>query len=352
LGAPASYCKVYQKMRTGSPLTLGHKAKALGVDCDFSGPQVGHPMKPAYQLDLSGLHVLDGGMATELERRGFNLAGPLWSAHVLENSPQAIAAVHREYLEAGADCLLTASYQVSTEGFRQIGRASPDDAAADALRASVAIAEMARNEYQASSPRRVWIAASLGPYGAMLHNGAEYHGNYACSFDDLVGFHSRRIEVLNETNADFLAFESIPSLEEAKAIVTALKLRPDVPAWLTFTCRDAAHISHGESLQECAELLDQERQVIGVGVNCTPPGLIAGLIDELAQATSKPIIVYPNSGEQWDAVHRCWQGEGLIQEFSELARRWRAAGAQWIGGCCRTGPDHVRAVANVWHGPA
>jgi homocysteine S-methyltransferase len=309
-------------------------------------------MTPLQQLDLSGLHVLDGGMATELERKGFNLAGPLWSAQVLESSPEAIASVHREYLEAGADCLLTASYQVSAEGFQEIGFAPQDAAraAANALRVSVALAESVRNEYQAGSPRRIWIAASLGPYGAMLHNGAEYHGNYDCSFDDLVGFHSRRIAVLARTNADFLAFESIPLLEEARAILTALQPYPDVAAYLSFTCRDGTHVSHGETLRACAELLDTQPQVIGIGVNCTAPDLIGSLIGELAKETSKPIIVYPNSGEQWDALHRCWQGDGQVQAFGELAGRWRSAGAQWIGGCCRTGAEHVRAVARVWRG--
>jgi homocysteine S-methyltransferase len=307
-------------------------------------------MTPLQQLDLSGLHVLDGAMATELERKGFNLAGPLWSAHVLESSPEAIAAVHREYLEAGADCLLTASYQVSAEGFQEIGF-DPQDAAkaaANALRASVALAEKVRSEY--GSPRRIWIAASLGPYGAMLHNGAEYHGNYDCCFDDLVEFHGRRIAVLARTNADFLAFESIPLLEEARAILTALQLYPDVAAYLSFTCRDGTHVSHGETLRACAELLDTQPQVIGIGVNCTAPELIGSLIGELAKVTSKPIIVYPNSGEQWDALHRCWQGVEQVQAFGELAGRWRSAGAQWIGGCCRTGPEHVRAVARVWRG--
>jgi homocysteine S-methyltransferase len=309
-------------------------------------------MTPLQQLDLSGLHVLDGGMATELERKGFDLAGPLWSAHVLESSPEAIAAVHRDYLEAGADCLLTASYQVSAEGFQEIGFAPQDaaKAAANALCASVALAEKVRNEYQAGSRRQIWIAASLGPYGAMLHNGAEYHGNYDCSFEDLVGFHSRRITVLARTNADFLAFESIPSLEEAKAILAALKRYPDVAAYLSFTCRDGTHVSHGESLRACAQLLDAQPQVIGIGVNCTAPELIGSLIGELAKVTSKPIIVYPNSGEQWDASHRCWQGDGQLQAFGELAGLWRSAGAQWIGGWCRTGPEHVRAVARVWRG--
>ena len=309
-------------------------------------------MTPLQQLDLTGLHVLDGGMATELERKGFNLDGPLWSAHVLQSSPETIATVHREYLEAGADCLLTASYQVSAEGFQEIGfdAQAAAAAAANGLRASVALAEKVRSEYQAGSPRRIWIAASLGPYGAMLHNGAEYHGNYDCSFDELVGFHARRIAVLARTNADFLALESIPSLEEARAILAALQPYPDVAAYLSFTCRDGTHVSHGETLRACAELLDTQPQVIGIGVNCTAPELIGSLIGELAKVTSKPIIVYPNSGEQWDAVHRCWQGDGQIQAFGELAGRWRSAGAQWIGGCCRTGPEHVRAVARVWRG--
>ncbi len=307
-------------------------------------------MKPFHQLDLTGLHVLDGAMATQLEQKGFDLSGPLWSAHVLESSPEAIAEVHREYLEAGADCLLTASYQVSAEGFQKIGYDTPSaaEAAANALRASVSIAEKVRREYQAGATRRIWIAASLGPYGAMLHDGSEYHGNYMCSFDDLVGFHSRRIAVLVETNADFLAFESVPSLEEAKAILAALHLYPEVGVYLSFTCRDGIHVSHGETLQACAELLDGQPQVIGIGVNCTAPNLIGSLVRQLTRVTSKPIVVYPNSGEQWDAVHRCWQGDGQIQEFSRLAKTWRADGAQWIGGCCRTGPEHVRAVAGLW----
>ncbi len=307
-------------------------------------------MTPIDQLDLTGLHVLDGGMATELEKKGLHLDGPLWSAQVLESAPETIVAVHREYLEAGADCLLTASYQVSAEGFAELGR-SPQEAAeaADrAFRLSVRLAEQARREYQAGSPRRVWIAGSLGPYGAMLHNGAEYHGNYGCAFAELVGFHHRRIAALAATDADFLAFESIPSLEEARAILAALQTYPGVAAYFSFTCRDDKFVSHGETLRACGELLDPHPQVIGVGVNCTAPRWINGLIGELAQVTRKPIVVYPNSGEGWDAVHRCWLGDGQIQEFGKLAQAWRDAGAQWIGGCCRTGPEHVRAVAQIF----
>jgi homocysteine S-methyltransferase len=303
-------------------------------------------MKTIGELDLSGLHVLDGAMATELERRGCDLSGPLWSGHVLESSPGTVAAVHRQYLEAGADCLLTASYQISVEGFRELGR-PPADADA-ALRASVALAARAKREYQAERDRKLWIAASLGPYGAALHNGAEYHGNYDLSFADLVRFHSRRIAVLEETDADFLVFETIPSLGEARAIVIALAEHPGVPAAVSFTCRDQAYTVHGEPLAACGRMLADAAQVIAIGINCTAPKFLLGLIGELKQVTSKPIFVCPNSGERWDAERRGWAGEGEGQDFGKLARLWRKAGAEWIGGCCRTGPDEIRAVARAW----
>jgi homocysteine S-methyltransferase len=299
-------------------------------------------MKTLQELDLRGLHVLDGGMATELEAKGCNLAGPLWSAHVLETSPETIAEVHREYLEAGADCLLTASYQISVEGFEEIGRSAED--AANALRRTVEIAENVRTAYVARTPRKVWIGASLGPYGATLHNGAEYHGNYDCRFDDLIEFHARRVRVLAETNADFIAFETIPSRAESKAIITALHRYPGVPATMTFTCKDSAHVAHGERLSDCGRLLDEEAQIVGIGVNCTNPKLIRALITKLVPVTNKPIIVYPNSGEHWDVEQRRWVGEGQAERFGDLAEEWRKAGAEWIGGCCRTGPQHIRAV--------
>lgn len=297
-------------------------------------------MTPASQLDLTEVRVLDGGMATELEVLGCDLSGPLWSAHVLREQPEKIAAIHQSYLAAGADCILTASYQVSAEAYAEIGLIAED--AADGLRTSVRLAEEARSRF--GSARRPLIAVSLGPYGAALHNGAEYHGNYAISFDGLVAFHRRRIAVLAETNADLLAFETVPSLEEAKAIVAALAPLPEIAAWVTFTCKDESRVAHGEAVSECAALLDSAPQVVAVGINCTPPGLVSGLIRQVRAATGKPIVVYPNSGEGWDAENRCWTGSSDPADFGRLAEDWRDAGAQIVGGCCRTGPEHVRAI--------
>ena len=299
-------------------------------------------MKQSAQLDITRLRVLDGGMATELERLGCDISGPLWSAHVLADSPGTIEAVHLSYLESGADCILTSSYQVSAMGYAESGQ--PPETAAAALRQSVGLAVAAREKYRKQSQRPIWIAASLGPYGASLHNGSEYHGNYDVSLADLVRFHAERLAVIETTEADFAALESIPSLEEAEAIVEALHQHPAIHGWLSFTCKDGEHVSHGEKLGHCAEFLDRQKQVIAIGINCTQPKFILPLIAELKQATQKPIVVYPNSGEGWDAEHRCWTGTSDAGFFAQLARDWSAAGAQIIGGCCRTGPEHIRAI--------
>jgi homocysteine S-methyltransferase len=294
---------------------------------------------------LQGIRVLDGGMATELERRGCDISGPLWSAQVLDASPDTIVSVHLDYLRAGADCISTASYQVSAKGYAEMGRSRKD--ADRALRKSVELAEQARDAYAAENNRPIRITASLGPYGAALHNGAEYHGRYDIGFEALVAFHAERLAVLADTHADLIAFETVPSLEEARAMVAALRYFPDLAAWVSFTCRDRVHVAHGEALSECAALLESSAQVVAIGINCTQPHLVSALIEEARRATTKPVIVYPNSGEVWDGATRTWQGRSDAARFGEMAREWFAAGAQAVGGCCRTGPAHIAAVCET-----
>lgn len=302
----------------------------------------GNFVTPEDQTGFRQIRILDGGMATELERRGCNISGPLWSAHVLDTAPAVITAVHLDYLRAGADCISTASYQISAKGYAELGRPRAD--ANHALRQSVELAEKARSTYSAENPRPVRIAASLGPYGAALHNGAEYHGRYDIDLSALVAFHAERLAVLAETNADLIAFETVPSLEEARAILAALEKFRSLSVWISFTCRDRAQVAHGEPLGECAALLNSVPQVLALGINCTAPHLVTELIHAARIAGGKPVIVYPNSGEIWDAATRTWHGRPDPVRFGDLAREWFAAGAQAVGGCCRTGPAHIAAV--------
>ncbi len=282
--------------------------------------------------------VLDGGLGSELELRGADVSGPLWSAAVVEERPEVVAAVHRAYFEAGAECVAAASYQISRAGYRELGRT---DAEADrALARAVEVACQVRDE----APERRLAAASLGPYGAVLHNGAEYHGNYEIGYEELVRFHRERIAVAAGTDADVLALETIPSLGEARAIVEALEGFPELPVWMSFVCRDGQTVVHGEPLVACAREAMQVPGLVGVGVNCTAPRFVAEAIAELKAAGVPRVMVYPNLGEGWDAVNRCWMGTADARGFGELAAGWFAGGADVVGGCCRTRPEHIREV--------
>lgn len=294
------------------------------------------------------LLILDGAMATELENYGCNLNDRLWSAKIVMENPEMIKKVHLDYFEAGADCAITASYQATIQGFRERGLTEED--AIGLIRKSVQIAVEARDEFWAgvedkTNRPKPLVAASVGPYGAFLSDGSEYRGNYSLTEEELVAFHQDRIQVLVEAGADILACETLPCLIEAKAIIKVLKGFPDVYAWFSFSAKDGRHISDGERMSDCAEWLDKEEQAAAIGINCSAPDFIESLIQEIKSRTSKPVIVYPNSGEAYDAVSKTWQEEPLTNTFASSTQRWYNAGARLIGGCCRTTPDDISAIA-------
>lgn len=298
-------------------------------------------------LKKQGVLILDGGLATELENRGHNLDHPLWSARLLINNPDEIFAVHRTYLQAGADCIISASYQASLSGF--ISEGVSEKKAKALMKKTITIACDARDEFLSTNndDQRIKpiVAASIGPYGAYLANGSEYIGKYDVNTETLRAFHESRWELLVQTSADLFACETIPSIREAEALRDLLDSTPDIQAWISFSCRDDSHISDGTPIEECVSLFEDSPQIIAIGINCTAPKYIVSLIRKIApRVPSKDIVVYPNSGESYDAEQKKWLGISAPLDFSEAALGWFQAGARLIGGCCRTGPDHIRTL--------
>ena len=191
------------------------------------------------------------------------------------------------------------------------------------------------------------MAASIGPYGATTHDGAEYRGDYGLSVEQLLAFHSRRFGVLAASGADLLACETLPLLDEAKALVALLAENPETIAWMSFTSPDGLHTSHGESLTECARLLDTVPNVIAIGVNCVRPEIVGTAIEAIKAGSHKAIVVYPNSGERWEAESQSWHGSRDHDGLASLAGKWVSAGARLIGGCCRIGPREIAALDTV-----
>lgn len=299
-------------------------------------------------LDLQPALVIDGALATELERRGCDLKDSLWSAKILLEQPEKIKQVHYDYFKAGADCAITASYQATIAGFAKRGLSEAEAIAL--MKKSVTLAKEARDEFWAAEANRTgrvkpFVAASVGPYGAYLANGEEYTGNYGLTEKELMDFHRPRMRALIEADADLLACETIPCLIEAQALVKLLGEFQSVHAWISFSCRDEAHVCEGDRFEDCIRQIEASPFVDAVGVNCTSPRFIPALIREAKKATQKPVLVYPNSGETYDAAKSDWDGHRIYESFGEEAKEWYNAGARLIGGCCRTTPEDIQAIA-------
>ncbi|KAL9830097.1 Homocysteine S-methyltransferase 1 [Arabidopsis thaliana] len=282
-----------------------------------------------------GCAVVDGGFATQLEIHGAAINDPLWSAVSLIKNPELIKRVHMEYLEAGADIVVTSSYQATIPGF--LSRGLSIEESESLLQKSVELAVEARDRFwekvskvSGHSYNRALVAASIGSYGAYLADGSEYSGHYGenVSLDKLKDFHRRRLQVLVEAGPDLLAFETIPNKLEAQACVELLEEeKVQIPAWICFTSVDGEKAPSGESFEECLEPLNKSNNIYAL--------------------TKKAIVVYPNSGEVWDGKAKQWLPSQCFgdDEFEMFATKWRDLGAKLIGGCCRTTPSTINAIS-------
>ncbi|MEV8096518.1 homocysteine S-methyltransferase [Kitasatospora sp. NPDC085879] len=299
--------------------------------------------RPGFAAALAaGPLVLDGGLSNQLEDAGHDLSDALWSARLLADAPEAVAEAHLGYFRAGAQVAITASYQASFEGFarRGVGRAEAERLLALSVRLARDAARRAEAE-GAAGP--LFVAASAGPYGAMLADGSEYRGRYGLSVAELERFHRPRLEVLAAAGPDVLALETVPDAVEAEALLRAVD-GLGVPAWLSFSVA-GDRTRAGQPLAGALGLAAGVDAVVAVGVNCCSPDDADRAVPVAARATGKPVVVYPNSGESWDAGARGWRGGSTFRP--ERVAGWLADGARLVGGCCRVGEREIAGLARA-----
>jgi homocysteine S-methyltransferase len=284
--------------------------------------------------------ILDGGLSNALVARGHDLSDELWTASLLRDAPAEIAAVHRAYFDAGAEVATTASYQASVGGFERAGMSRGE--AETLVRRSVTLAREVRDELAGDGRRRL-VAASVGPYGAVLADGSEYRGRYGLSPARLHDFHLPRLELLASAGPDLLAVETIPDLDEA-AVLVGLLDEIGVPAWLSYSC-DGPATRAGQPLAEAFAVAAPSSAVVATGVNCCAPDDVLPALELARAVTGKPGVAYPNSGQGWDSGTHTWSGTSAYDVT--LAPSWVAAGATYVGGCCQVGPVDIAALVEV-----
>lgn len=286
--------------------------------------------------------VIDGALASELQRRGCDLNDSLWSAKVLIEQPELIQQVHYDYFVAGADCAITASYQATPMGFAPKGIELEESI--KLIKTSVKLAQQAKMQYlnDIKQDKALFIAGSVGPYGAYLANGSEYTGDYQLSESEFIAFHKDRVAALIDAGVDILACETMPSFLEIKALAKLIQQFPMVNCWFSLTLKDQKHISDGTPLTEVIEYLNSIEQIVSVGINCIALEKVTPALEVLSKLTSKPLIVYPNSGEQYDPTTKQWhKNHDHNCTFANQLDVWINLGAKLIGGCCQTTPDDI-----------
>ena len=289
--------------------------------------------------------VLDGAMSTPLERLGADTNNDLWTAKALIDNEELVYEVHKMYFEAGADLIITDTYQANVQAFEKVGYSEKE--ARNLIKKAVKIAQKARDDYENRTGKHNYIAGTIGPYGAYLANGSEYRGDYELSVEEYQQFHLPRIEELVNAEVDILAIETQPKLDEVLAILELLKKKyPQQKVYVSYTLSDDDTISDGTPLPRAIHALEDYSQVIAVGINCVKLELVEPALKNMKEITDKHLIVYPNSSAVYDPKSKTWSQPKTSVTFEELIPNWYEAGARIIGGCCTTGPKEIKAVAD------
>ncbi len=301
-------------------------------------------------LKKERIMVIDGSMSTALEHLGADLGTDLWTAMTLARQPELVRQVHIDYFRAGADCGITCSYQATVPGLMRHGfsREAAEEVISNAVRIFLDARDAWWNgEGEAAGRAYPLCLAGIGPYGAYLANGAEYTGNYGVSDRFLYDFHRRRMELLWEAGADLLLIETQPSLREA---LVEAQIAEELGAdyWISFSCRDRERTCGGELIRDCAAALSEGHPRLKmIGVNCSRPEHITGLIREIRRGCDLPVGVYPNSGEIYDPDTKKWASAVSGSDFGSWALDYMKAGAVAVGGCCTTAARHIRQTAEA-----
>ncbi|WP_429970589.1 homocysteine S-methyltransferase [Fructilactobacillus sp. Tb1] len=286
--------------------------------------------------------VLDGAMGTELEKLNVKTNDALWSANALIDNPEAIYQVHADYFKAGADIAITDTYQANVDAFAKVG--IDHEQAIALIKSGVKIAKQARDDFDPDG----LVAGCIGPYGAYLANGAEYTGDYDLTFTEYQNFHQEKIEALIAAGADLLSVDTIPNFAEVKALVKIIDSLPDaIPYWISLSVKDPETLSDGTPLTEVVSWLAKQPKIAGIGINCTKIENITPIVKLIHGITDLPIIVYPNPGDIYDPKTKTWTTVPHLDTFNREVPVWLTAGANIIGGCCRTTPVDIEQISKI-----
>src|SRR5215472_6527082 len=280
--------------------------------------------------------LADGAMGTVLYARGIFINRCYDELNV--SDPNLILAVHEEYLQAGAEILETNTFGANRFRLARHGLAGK---VAEINAAGVRLARQAVTHLREKQAGEAWVAGSVGPLGVRL----EPLGKIG--LEEARAAFVEQIRALVDAGVDMLVVETMPALNEAReALAAAQEAAPDLPLLAMVTVDDESNCLDGSSPQQAAALLTEWGAHV-VGVNCsTGPATVLTAIEAMRGATTLPVAAMPNAG-----MPRAVEGRNIYlcspEYMASFARKAIAAGAQFVGGCCGTTPNHTRAMRSA-----
>jgi homocysteine S-methyltransferase len=280
--------------------------------------------------------LFDGAMGTVLYARGVTINRCYDELNLTD--PSLILAVHEEYLQAGAEILETNTFGANR--FR-LGRHGLAGKVAEINAAGVRIARQAVEHLKDKQAGDAWVAGALGPLGVRL----EPLGK--TGLDEAREAFAEQIRALAGAGVDFLVIETMPALNEAhEALKAAQETAPELPVLVMVTVDDETNCLDGASPAQAAALLT-EWGANAIGVNCsTGPATVLTAIEAMRAATTLPLAALPNAG-----MPRAIEGRNIYlcspEYMASFARKAITAGVQFVGGCCGTTPNHIRAMRSA-----
>jgi homocysteine S-methyltransferase len=281
------------------------------------------------------IKLLDGSMSFPLEKKGYNLRDKLWTGKALINDPDLIKNIHKDYIEAGADYISTATYQISFNRLEEMEYHPVE--IKEIFQKSVDLVKEAILE--SNSKKEIKIVGSFGPYASFDPEASEYVGEYNVSDNAIMNFHLNNIRMIEETDLDIILYETIPCLREIE-ILSKILSHSSKEIWISITCNENIEFRDGSSFEEACKIISNIKNVTTMGINCFSPLLVNKAINKLKKYSNKKTLVYPNSGEIYNPKDKFWSGKNDYNDL--MIKNWLSLSPDIIGGCCRVGFDNIK----------
>jgi len=283
---------------------------------------------------MASYKILDGAMGSELIKRGLSLPNHIWSAGANTHHPNMVQKIHRQYVDAGADYIITNTFRTTPRAYQKTGL-NRNKACQMAETSLMRAVEHAKNASNLDTKIIGAIAPLEDCYKPELFPGR----------DAALSEFAQLGHWMAQTKVDILILETMNSMAETEAGLCALK-DIDLPLWVSFVLKDENHLLSGDRLIDALNMLNSF-QIKVVLLNCSPIGRTKIAVDNIVDNWGGSWGIYPNLGIGEPSPDGCIIEHEPMEKYLSLVEYALNVGALVVGGCCGSSPEHIAEIKKL-----